>query len=393
MYLLMRPGMADEKSPDVRIGRKESSLQVVDGNQTIGPRGQVARLFIQVWVDTTSLFRYLLFFFPNLVEQGIRAFTVRQKATGEVPFIMGAGTELDDPCYATQYSTDCQVYVHLVARLWQRTGDQNVLSKYYPAVKKATRFLQSVDEDDDGLVDVWGGSWFYEGFPLKGASVFVGGLWLSTLRLVSLMAGEMGDDGFADECRSWLDRGSDTLERMLWNEQTGAYLLYHQAATGSHSEVILSDQLVGEWAAHFHGLEGIFPPQRRRRVQETVWRINVAGCEGGARATMHPNRKPYQGGYVAAYATLTPAMLELYGGDADRGLELAGRMWHHITCRKGWTWDHPSHFRADGDRMVGHDYYHNTMLWALPAAILKQDLAAFCASGGFVDRIIEAARP
>ncbi len=234
---------------------------------------------------------------------------------------------------------------------------------------------------------------FYEGFPLKGASVFVGGLWLSTLRLVGLMAREMHDDGFADECRVWLDRGRDTLEQTLWSEQTGAYLLYHQPATGSRSEVILSDQLVGEWAARIHGLEDVFPPHRRKRVQETVWNINVADCEVGARATMYANRSPYQDGYVAAYATLTPAMLELYDGDADRGLELARRMWQHITCRKGWTWDHPSHYRANGDRMVGHDYYHNTMLWALPAAILKQDLATFCAPGGLVDRIIEAAKP
>jgi uncharacterized protein (DUF608 family) len=333
----------------------------------------------------------LLFFFPDLVRQGIRGYTARQRPNGEVPFIKGAGTEMDDPCYGTQYSTDCQVYVHLVARLWQRTGDREVLSEFYPAVKKAVRFLQGVDQDGDGLVDVWGGSWFYEGFPLKGASVFAGGLWLSTLRLAALMAGEMDDDAFAEKCGSWLERGSATLEDVLWDEKVGAYSLFHQPATGSRSDVILSDQLVGDWATHFHAVERVFPPERVRRVQDTVWRINVAGCETGARATMHPNRSPYQGGYIAAYGTLMPAMIELYCGDAERGQALARRMWYHITCRKGWAWDHPSHIQADGERMVGHDYYHNPMLWALPAAVLRQDLASFCAPGGIVDRVLQAA--
>lgn len=45
-------------------------------------------------------------------------------------------------------------------------------------------------------------------------------------------------------------------------------------------------------------------------------------------------------------------------------------------------------FEADSQRMVGHDYYHNTMLWSLPPALLKQDIATFCGPDGFVDRIL-----
>ena len=332
----------------------------------------------------------LLFMFPDLVRQGIRGYTARQRPNGEIPFIMGCGIEMDDPCYNTQYSTDSQVYVYLVARQWQRTGDREVLDEFYPAVKKAIGFLQSVDDDGDGLVDVWGGSWFYEGFPLRGASVFVGGLWLCTLRLAVLMAEEMGDDAFAHECRSWIERGSATLEEVLWDEETSAYLLYHQPATGARSDVIIADQLVGEWATHFHGVEHVFPDERVARALDTVWRINAAGCEFGVRATMHPNRVPYQGGYIPAYSTLTPSMLGLYRGDGERWLDPPRNLWQHMTCRKGWTWDQPSHVRANGERMLGHDYYHNTMLWALPAAVLRQDLATFCAPGGLVDRILTA---
>lgn len=335
----------------------------------------------------------LLYFYPNLVHQSIRAFKARQKEDGEVPFIMGAGTELDDPCYGTQYSTDCQVFVHLVARIWQRTGDSAVLTEFYTALKKAIRFLESMDKDGDGIVDAWGGSWFYEGFPVKGASIFVATLWLSTLRLSSLMASEMGDDEFIGECESWYNRAARSVEELLWNQESGVYYLYHQPATDSHSEVILADQLVGEWICRFHGVENALPPHRVKQARETILAINAEGCEVGIRATMYPDRHPYQGGYVCAYSVITPAMLELYDGSPECGLGLVHRMWHHITCRKGWTWDHPSHFQSDGERMVGHEYYHNTMLWALPAAVLKQDLTDFCAPGGFVDRILQAANP
>ena len=180
------------------------------------------------------------------------------------------------------------------------------------------------------------------------------------------------------------------METVLWNEEAGSYRLYHQVSSGERSDVIQSDQLAGEWAARFHAVQSVLPADRMGRVLDTVWRINVAGNDNGVRATMHCNRAPYQGGYVTAYGTLIPAMVRLYHGQEsnEEGLAPAHRMWYHMTCRQGWTWDQPSHFQADGQRMVGHDYYHNTMLWSLPPALLKQDVATFCGPDGFVDRIL-----
>jgi hypothetical protein len=42
--------------------------------------------------------------------------------------------------------------------------------------------------------------------------------------------------------------------------------------------------------------------------------------------------------------------------------------------------------------VFGTDYYQNMMLWALPAAIAGQDLSASCASGGLIDRVLEAGK-
>ncbi len=333
----------------------------------------------------------VLLFFPELARRKLQALAHRQDADGQIPFSMGAGTVLDDPYYGIQFSTDNQVFVHLVARLWQRTGDDATAREFYPAVKKAIAFLQSLDQDGDGIVDAFGASWFYEGFPVGGAVAFVGGMWVTTLALAAEMARLVGDDDFVAECESWRERAASALES-LWNEDAGSYLLFRDPVSGESSDVIQSDQLVGEWAACFHGVTSAFPPERVERVQDTVWRVHVAGSEAGARTMMYPSGAPYEGGYIVVYGTLTPAMLRMYHNDTEAGLDLARRMWHNLTIRQGYTWDQPTHLGPDGKQLVGHDYYHNTMLWALPAAVLQQDLPQLSAPSGFLDRVLQAAR-
>ena len=56
------------------------------------------------------------------------------------------------------------------------------------------------------------------------------------------------------------------------------------------------------------------------------------------------------------------------------------------------TWSQPNLMRADiGDMLFGSHYVQNMMVWALPAAMVRQDIAAFCGKCGLVDRMIRAA--
>jgi hypothetical protein len=45
-----------------------------------------------------------------------------------------------------------------------------------------------------------------------------------------------------------------------------------------------------------------------------------------------------------------------------------------------------------GIELFGSHYDQNMMLWAMPAALEGKDIAAACAPGGLVDRVIQAAR-
>ena len=68
----------------------------------------------------------------------------------------------------------------------------------------------------------------------------------------------------------------------------------------------------------------------------------------------------------------------------------------NIVCKWGYTWDAPNIMRGDkdtGERHFGVDYYQDQdmMLWAVPAAMARQDLTGPCKKGGLVERIIKAA--
>jgi len=86
--------------------------------------------------------------------------------------------------------------------------------------------------------------------------------------------------------------------------------------------------------------------------------------------------------------TLMLAMLYMYRGQVDFGLQLARRVVAEVSQR-GWTWDWPVVLDGNEPR-IGFDYYQNLVLWSLPAAVAGEDLTGPCAPGGLADRIIQA---
>ena len=82
----------------------------------------------------------------------------------------------------------------------------------------------------------------------------------------------------------------------------------------------------------------------------------------------------------------------MYEGEREFGLELCRRCWENIV-HNGLAWDQPNTISGDtGERVYGSDYYQNMMLWTVPAVAAGQYLRTYCAPGGLVDRVIEAAK-
>ena len=335
-------------------------------------------------------------FFPDLARNKLRQFKHYQRRNGQVPSTLGSGTEPDQPWYDQQLPMDGMIYIHMVDRYWQVTGEDDFLEEYYASVKAQLNFMKTVDQDEDGLIDVAGSNQYYDNWPtMAGAAVHVSGYWLATLRIVERMAAHTGDNAFAEDCRSWIERGSRSMEEKLWNQAAESYLLFHQPETGKRSESVLSDQLIGQWFTHLHGVEGVFPANRVKSVLETVWRHNIT--PHGVRIAIRPDGGEDTEGFNStglhpSYSTHVPSMVAIYEGNRTQGMELMHRVWHRLVIDLQMAWDMPGGLTPSGFHRWGLEYYHNTMLCSFPVAVLGHTLKSFCAPGELVDRVARAAK-
>ena len=346
-------------------------------------------------------------FFPDLVRTKMRIFKHYQRECGMTQGGLGLGTELDMRWYEQQTTGDGQAYVLLVERLWQSSGDDAILEEFYPSVKACMRFMHSYDTDDDGLLEVneldspnygWSKGQYHDMWRMSGSPIHMAGMWLATLKITERMAEKMNDHKFAEKCRATYRSASKSMEEKLWNEKAGSYLLYHDPQKACKSDTVLSDQLLGDYVCALEGLPPVFPADRAKTVLKTLWRLNVsAGSPFGIRTAVKPDGSmDMAGGYtgtgiVPSYCTLVPAIVMIRSGDLQRGLEIVHRVWHRMVADLGMAWDQPAGLTAEGKFGFGHEYFHNTMLWALPLAVLGEDVRRSCGQG-FVQRIIQAAR-
>lgn len=346
----------------------------------------------------------IVFFFPELARLTLRMFKEYQRPDGEIPFALGKIAELPDmatPEYYWQVSLNGMCYIDMVDRLWQRTGDDTILQEFYPSVKRANTFLMNLRKGPGGPIsmpEIGGMEWFEFG-EWAGMATHMGGLRLAQLRMVERMAETLGDAEYIAQCRAWYADGARALEDEMWN---GTYYLnFYEKETGKRSDDVMGYQLDGEWTAHYHGLPGVFRPDRVPLTLDTIRRVNLAlAPEVGAVNFARPDGSPLSGASKVAvygkYAMFCPEMVilgmtYLYAGEREFGLEIVRKHWQNLCLKHGHTWDLPNLVHGDtGRRVFGTDYYQNMMLWALPAALAGQDLKTSSAPGGLIDQVLQA---
>ncbi len=353
----------------------------------------------------------LAYFFPETALSTLRAYKEYQYPSGAAPWVFGGVTTGTNPYEVTlpspgykdrpQTTLDGPCYVDMVDRMWRRTGDRALLEELYESVKSNTVFTMNLRPGSGaaGVVSMpannEGQDWF-ESCDLFGIVPHIGGAHLAQLRMAKRMAEEMGDDQFAAQCETWIAEGSAVMESETWAGTH--YSLFHEPETGKRSDVVMAYALDGEWMARFHGLPGVFDEERVDTMLDTIRTRNAEIAEAGAATFAHPeggeiDPAEWDPGYwgtrgVHPPGTFMLAMVYIYRGQTDFGLELTRRAVAHVVER-GWYWDWP--VCIDGRRpRIGADYYQNLMLWSLPAALEGGDLCGPCASGGLVERVLEA---
>ena len=343
----------------------------------------------------------IVYFFPELALSTLRGYKQYMRADGAAPFIIGPKADMATPSHEWQKTLNGPCYVDMVNRYWLRTGDDEMLREFYPSVKKNTTFTMNLRPEygPDGVISMptgnAGAEWF-ESCKWYGMTAHVGGVHLANLRMAERMAEKMGDEDFAQQCRDWFNQGSNSMESKMWAGEY--YLNYYEPETGKKSDVVLAYQMDGEWMVEFHGLHGVFKRDRVKTTLATVKRTCVPLTQYGAVSFARPDGTTAQGAgydFYGLYSSqiLMLAMNYMYEGERDFGLELAHRIMHNMIIRLRLGWNMPVHMHGDtGEVTFGTDYYQNLMLWSLPAALEGKDLTAPCASGGLVDRVIQAGK-
>ncbi len=347
----------------------------------------------------------IVFFFPELARSTLRALRHYQSADGEIPFALGA-IDLPDfavPGYFWQVSLNAFCYASLVDRLWSVTSDDSVVAEFYESVKAATIYTMSLSDPPAAAIRMprEGGMEWFEWGEWAGWTAHAGGLRLAWLLIVERMAAHQRDTAFAERCREWFADGSRAMEEQLW---TGSYYLnYRDPSTGKLSDDVMGYQLDGEWVARYHGLPGVFAPERIAAALQTIERCNMALTPAiGAANFARPDGAPLQTespvAYYGAYAMFSAELLILAFtfigiGQREKGLALVERYWANLVLRQRHPWDLPNMVDGStGKRHFGTDYYQNMMLWVLPEVLAGRTLRDALSEAGLARRVIRAGR-
>ena len=207
-----------------------------------------------------------------------------RKAVGATPHDLGAPNE--HPWEKTNYTSyqDCNLWKDLpcdfvlqVYRDFLLTGstDYEFLQDCWSAIVEALAYLKTFDEDGDGIPENSGApDQTFDDWQMRGISAYCGGLWLAALES-AIAIGEILEDRTPQIIpnpqakialyHSWLEQARPTYQEKLWNGQ------YYRLDSESNSEVVMTDQLCGQFYAKLLGLPDIVPPECAVSALETVY--------------------------------------------------------------------------------------------------------------------------
>ncbi|MBD2022348.1 bile acid beta-glucosidase [Leptolyngbya sp. FACHB-36] len=258
------------------------------------------------WYESLDVRLYasfaLLMLFPQLEKAVIRAFarsipasdeTLRvigyyytlgsesqsaiRKAAGATPHDLGAPNEhVWEKTNYTSYQ-DCNLWKDLpcdfvlqVYRDYLLTGAKDVefLAECWDAIVQTLTYLKTFDHDNDGIPENSGApDQTFDDWKLQGVSAYCGGLWIAALEATIAIAQALGKDeeAFVHHCQDWLRQSRSIYQATLWNGQ------YYRIDSGSGSNVVMADQLCGQFYARLLQLPDIVPEDCAKTALRSIY--------------------------------------------------------------------------------------------------------------------------
>jgi non-lysosomal glucosylceramidase len=218
-----------------------------------------------------------------------------RKTLHATPHDLGAPNE--HPWEKTNYTCyqDCNLWKDLgsdfvlqVYRAYTFTGKNDVefLAECWSAIVDTLAYLKQFDLDNDGMIENSGApDQTFDDWRLQGISAYCGGLWLAALE-AAISIGQILTQQYHEELtpkpidiipqyQAWLDTAKPIYQEQLWNGS------YYRIDTDSGSEVVMADQLCGQFYAKLLELDDIVPLDCAKTALETVYQSCFLNFQGG----------------------------------------------------------------------------------------------------------------
>lgn len=290
------------------------------------PKGQFAVLecLDYRWYESLDVRLYgsfgLLMLWPELEKAVMRAFARAIPTADDTPRVIGynnapairkarnatphdLGAPNEHPWEASNYTSyqDCNLwkdlgsdFVLLVYRDYWLTGAEDVefLAECWDAITATLAYLKDFDLDGDQIPENSGApDQTFDDWRLSGVSAYCGALWIAALEAAIAMgqilinaeaagdrteAGTLLDpqgvildvvavEGAIGTYRAWLAAARPRYQDLLWNGT------YYRLDSNSGSEVVMADQLCGQFYARLLGLPDVVPPACAQSTIQAVY--------------------------------------------------------------------------------------------------------------------------
>lgn len=244
----------------------------------------------------------------------------------------------------------------------QMSADTGFLKRNWPRIKQATQWLIQKDANGDGLIETnqhntLDTDWF-------GPVAWLSGLYLAALVAAEAMAIEMGDQAFADQCRTIADAGRKNIPARLFED---GYFV--NRPDPKHPEAINSgtgchiDQVFGQSWAFQVGLPRVLPEKETLAALKSLWRYNFTPDVGPYRENYKPGRWYAMPGEAGLLMCTFPRADWDYAQAKGKGPEWAAGYFNE--CMNGFEYQVAGHMIWEGMTMEGlaitravHDRYH-----------------------------------
>ena len=203
-----------------------------------------------------------------------------RKAANATPHDLGAPNE--HPWEKTNYTSyqDCNLWKDLpcdfvlqVYRDFVMTGSTDIqfLEECWDSIVKTLAYVKEFDLDGDGIPENSGApDQTFDDWRLQGVSAYCGGLWLAALES-AIAIGQILAENYPDgeynttNYQIWLDQSQSLYQQKLWNGK------YYRLDSESGSDIVMADQLCGQFYARWLGLPDIVPVECIQSTLKTVY--------------------------------------------------------------------------------------------------------------------------